>query len=296
MTQRVAVETDFRDIEQMAQGLTGRVHATHVILPAGNAVDEGAWAQFEITLYDGSAGLAGLGRCVTVVDNGEERLPHQRYDVVFDSLQFDTHEQEVFEHVLAMHGLGGQEIEQVADVDAESLPPQPSEDTSGFIDVSTEFTGSAAVANNGHSAAEASAVERAPQDDEGEIEGERTMIASADELAEVVHGGSVPAPGGEANDVDPAPSVQHVASSFGSGGTARIMAPAAAPMAVDDEYEEPRSGERIAPTYAAAPRAEGQPRFAYSGGIPFPARPPRPELDPSLRVTPAPRPAGWSAH
>lgn len=86
MTQSVTVQTDFRDLQQMAEGLVGRVHATHVILPAGDSVDEGAWAQWAIALYDGSAGLAGMGRCVTVVDNGSDREAHQRFDVVFDSL------------------------------------------------------------------------------------------------------------------------------------------------------------------------------------------------------------------
>ena len=70
MTQLVTVQTDFRDIEQMAHGLTGRVQTTYVILPTGDAVDEGEWAQFEIALFDGTVGLAGLGRCVTLVDNG----------------------------------------------------------------------------------------------------------------------------------------------------------------------------------------------------------------------------------
>ena len=40
MTQLVTVQTDFRDLEQMAQGLVGRVHETHLILPTGESVDE----------------------------------------------------------------------------------------------------------------------------------------------------------------------------------------------------------------------------------------------------------------
>ena len=33
MTQVVTVHTDFTDLNQMAQGLVGRVNETHVILP-----------------------------------------------------------------------------------------------------------------------------------------------------------------------------------------------------------------------------------------------------------------------
>ncbi|HEY6876449.1 MAG TPA: hypothetical protein VI299_00440 [Polyangiales bacterium] len=266
MTQSVTVQTDFRDLQQMAEGLIGRVHATHVILPAGNAVDEGEWAQWAIALYDGSAGLAGMGRCVTVVDNGDEREAHQRFDVVFDSLQFDDHEQRVFEHILALHGQGGEAIEEV--MDAESIRPHQSPDNSdGFVDVSTEFTGSTRVQLN----------------DNDEIPEEATMVASPDELQAV----AMPI-GGEANDVvpaRPAPQVSH--ASYGN----QSAAVAHAVQAMEEEQlEEPLSGERI------APRPINGGVFAYANGIPFPAKPPRPDLEPSMRVTPAPRPAGSGGH
>ncbi len=50
----------------------------------------------------------------------------------------------------------------------------------------------------------------------------------------------------------------------------------------------------------ASPKPEPLPStgyFAYEGGLPVPAEPPRPDLDPSLRVSPAPRPQeGQDAH
>jgi hypothetical protein len=268
MTQSVTVQTDFRDLQQMAEGLIGRVHATHVILPAGDAVDEGEWANWAIALYDGSAGLAGIGRCVTVVDNGDEREAHQRFDVVFDSLQFDDHEQRVFEHILALHGQGGDAIEEV--VDAESIRPQNTDHSDAFVDVSTEFTG-----NN-----------RVQLNDNDELPNELTMVASDDELLP-----SIPvAPGGEENDVVPArPQVTH-AISYGSSYGNQTAAVAHAVQTMEDQQEEPLSGERI------APRPVNGAVFAYSNGIPFPAKPPRPDLAPSLRVTPAPRPAGMKGH
>jgi len=273
MTQLVTVQTDFRDLDQMAHGLVGRVHATHIILPAGDAVDEGEWAQFEITLQDGNAGLTGLGRCVTIVDNGDERESHQRFDVVFDSLQFDTREQRVFEHILAVHGEGGHALEQVSDADAESLPPTVSEDTgNNYVDVSTEFTGSSPA--------------NAISDAELEADGEQTMVAGPEELEAVISAsGSVRPPDGASM-----PSGRGGAgASYGHSGAA--TAHAMQHSLHDDAFEEPVSGERIAPT-----RPLNGSMFAYSNGIPFPAKPPRPDLDASLRVTPAPRPAGWSQH
>jgi hypothetical protein len=85
MTQVVTVHTDFTDLNQMAQGLVGRVDPVKVILPGPDPVDAGEWVEFAITLQDGTPGFAGVGRCVTAVDNGEERSYHQRFDVVIDS-------------------------------------------------------------------------------------------------------------------------------------------------------------------------------------------------------------------
>jgi hypothetical protein len=273
MTQLVTVQTDFRDLEEMAHGLVGRVHGTHVILPTGDEVDKGEWAQFEITLSDGRAGLAGLGRCVTIVDNGEERQAHQRFDVVFDSLQFDTHEQRVFDHILAVHGEGGQPLEQVSDADAESLPPAVSEDS--YVDVSTEFTGSA-VANT---------VSVSDLD-----EGEQTMVASADELESVIS--SAPSQrSAMPSELPGAVSTPVRSGANGGYGHAGAAAHALHHSLHDDAFEEPVSGERIAPT-----RPMNGSLFAYPNGIPFPATPPRPDLDASLRVTPAPRPGRSGGH
>lgn len=275
MTQLVTVQTDFRDLDELAHGLVGRVHGTHVILPAGDAIDEGQWAQFEITLYDGSAGLAGSGRCVTIVDNGDERDPHQRYDVVFDSLQFDIHEQRVFEHILAVHGEGGRSFEQIADADAESLPPAVAEDTGSYVDVSTDFSTSIPA--------------NAVSDNDVDEEGEQTMIAAADELLAVVNVDSQ-RPSGPALEDAPVGGV--AAGARGNGGYGGHAAAAAHAMQLHDEaFEEPVSGERIAPT-----RPLNGALFTYQNGIPFPAKPPRPDIDASLRVTPAPRPAGSGGH
>lgn len=282
MTQLVTVQTDFHDIEQMAHGLTGRVQATYVILPTADAVEEGEWAQFEIALADGSAGLAGVGRCVTLVDNGEERSAHQRFDIVLDSLQFDTHEQRVFDHILSLHGLGGRDYEEVSDLDAESLPPAH-HDMTGDVDVSEVSDLASNAPQLGH---DFSSPSEAP-----------TRLGTEADIEAMLSDPSIlrPAPGGEANDAVPrAPAAAQPRATGGGGGASYARGGAAhaiQPSHLEEAREEPLSGERVAPT-----RALNGAHFAYKGGIPFPAKPPRPELDENLRVTPAPRPDGSSSH
>ena len=236
MTQVVTVHTDFTDLNQMTQGLIGRVNDSHVILPAHEAVDVGEWVQFAVTLYDGSPAFAGVGRCVTFVDNGEDRQPHQRFDVVFDSLQFDTRGQQIYEHILALSGI---------EPGAEPALEDASNGTGSFVDVSADFS--------------TSSVPAAPMD-EGES---TTVIASDAEFKEALARSAV-----HHLDADEVASVPP-----GDEEPATNPPPASAPAA-----------------YRASNGAVNGASFSYPNGLPFPAKPPRPELDASLKVTPAPRP------
>jgi hypothetical protein len=241
MTQVVTVHTDFTDLTQMTQGLIGRVNDTHVILPAGDPVDVGEWVQFAVTLYDGSPAFAGVGRCVTFVDNGEDRMPHQRFDVVFDSLQFDDGARRIYEHILSLSGL-----------DVEPSGDESPGTGSHSIDVSAEFSG-------------ASSMPPTEVD-----EGDATVVGADEALA----------------------------------APAAVQAVEAADVASDypeEDEEHPtlppqpstlaslRSNSNGAATPYVARPINGT-TFSYPGGLPFPAQPPRPELHPSQRVTPAPRP------
>jgi len=234
MTQVVTVHTDFTDLNQMTQGLIGRVNDSHVILPSDKAVDVGEWAQFAVTLYDGSPAFAGVGRCVTFVDNGEDRPPHQRFDVVFDTLQFDPRGQQIYEHILALSG-----IEASADPAAEDAS------SLAVVDVSADFAGASSVP--------------APRDGE---EGESTVIAGDAELKEALARSAVHHLDGE-----------DVASDYPPGDEERATNPPPAPA-----------------QYSASNGAVNGASFSHPDGLPFPAKPPRPELDASHKVTPAPRP------
>jgi hypothetical protein len=251
----VTVHTDFTDLNQMAQGLVGRVNETHVILPGPDPVDAGEWVQFAVTLYDGTPGFAGVGRCVTVVDNGEERLSHQRFDVVIDALQFDTRGQQIFEHILALTSGETETAPTYADAEdvysepAPAYEPQTSEDASGVVDVSAEFVSEPPPA---YDAGPAQGI----SDDEATVIGDRANLEAALSLSAL---------GDDAMPTQPPPAGERRAVP-----QVEVLAP------VNGTHYTPKPVNGYS--------------FKYPDGLPFPSVPPRPELDPARRVTPAPRP------
>jgi hypothetical protein len=170
MTQVVTVATDFTDLNQMAQGLVGRVDPARVILPGPEPVDVGEWVNFAVTLQDGTPGFAGVGRCVDAVDNGEDRSSHQRFDVVIDSLQFDTRGQQIFEHILMISGYAEDEQPE----DGEGFPAVQGEPAT--VDMNVEHSASALeVPDDAFSEVSLQAAERYGDDDAGEA----TMVVDS---------------------------------------------------------------------------------------------------------------------
>ncbi len=261
MTQVVTVHTEFTDLNQMAQGLVGRVNETHVILPDPNGVPVGDWVQFAVTLYDGTPGFAGVGRCVTVVDNGEDRLSHQRFDVVIDSLQFDSRGQQIFEHILMLNG-----TEEVAEDVSDGYSEPEIHETGSFVDVSEDFS-----RTNPPPA-------RVSDDDEATVIGDRDHVAAAfmraavqEELEEEdadVAVATMPPPADESNLAQPYREAPH--------------APAVAAVA---PYTNGHAQHPV-----AARGAVDASTFRFESGLPYPKVPPRPELQPSRQVSKAPRP------
>jgi hypothetical protein len=271
MTQ-VTVHTDFTDLNQMAQGLVGRVNDTHVILPGPDPVDVGEWVQFEVTLYDGTPGFAGVGRCVTVVDNGEERLSHQRFDVVIDNLQFDSRGQQVFEHILTLNGGEGEEAAASDDApnygDAPGFP-EAAEDAS-FEDVSADFTGSKIEIPR----------EQLYAEPEPEPEDEATVIGDSQAFA-----GAAAAPSYAPVDDDEDQIFEEDTPPPRPRPATLSEAPASARGSLPQMSEPPPPP----PPVTAATYANGA-AFSYPQGLTFPDKPPRPELDATRRVSRAPRP------
>lgn len=247
MTQVVTVATDFTDLNQMAQGLVGRVDPARVILPGPEPVDVGEWVNFAVTLQDGTPGFAGVGRCVDAVDNGEDRSSHQRFDVVIDSLQFDTRGQQIFEHILMISGYAEDEQAEFGDGFPAQAPAEPA-----TLDMNVEHSSSALdVSEDAFSEVSLQAAERYGDDDTGEA----TMV------------------------VDSHAALRNMAEDE--------ERPTAPPVYNEDAVTAPPpAGARSAQTNGVS--------FAYPNGIPYPVAPPRPELAPTQRVTPAPRPKSLS--
>lgn len=272
MTQVVTVHTDFTDLNQMAQGLVGRVNETHVILPNPDGVLVGDWVQFAVTLYDGTPGFAGVGRCVTVVDNGEDRLSHQRFDVVIDSLQFDSRGQQIFEHILVLNN--GAE----GDAEAENVEDGYSEpeihETGSFVDVNE--------VSEDFSRTQPPPSYTSDGDDEATVIGGREQIAAALSQSRAMAGGAQEALAEEED---------------GDIAIATLPPPAAEPAASAPRREAvaqqhaPATNGHAYPAYApAAPKPVDANSFRFENGLPYPKVPPRPELNPSLKVNKAPRP------
>lgn len=288
MTQVVTVHTDFADLNQMAQGLIGRVNETHVILPAQQPVDVGGWAQFTVTLSDGSPGLAGMGRCVTFVDNGEDRSAHQRFDVVFDSLQFDPRGQQIYTHILSLSGYeAGAEASDEADErdesdehseDGEASDEQNAEsayEDAAPVDVSSDFSVT-------------SVPPRMPDADDAS---EATVIADRGALQAAIAAASRPGAPQETTR----PPAPHDVEDIHDEQAESWFPPEPTPLVPSAGYTAQLSEARVTQSTAYAeasytPEPLNGGSFHYDGGLPFPAEPPRPVLDPALRVSPAPRP------
>ena len=303
MTQVVTVQTDFADLNQMTQGLVGRVNETHVILPASEPVDVGEWVQFAVTLSDGTPGFAGFGRCVTFVDNGEERMAHQRFDVVFDSLQFDPRGQEIYTHILNL-GEGEAEGSEEANGQGEYVG-----EDEAFEDVGSDVT-AAPYTDPPEQQAQAYEEPEEPGSEFDEDEG-ATMVASSELQQEHLDAVSV-IPGDVSEVVDEDYSYADPYADESGTGEDRAEAapePEAYPEDLDGQafeesasvltgsngqaYDAPAEDYGQAYSNADPARVNGS-AFAYPGGLPIPNIPPRPELDPALRVTRAPRPSDES--
>jgi hypothetical protein len=279
MTQ-VTVHTDFTDLNQMAQGLVGRVNDTHVILPGPDPVDVGEWVQFEVTLYDGTPGFAGVGRCVTVVDNGEERLSHQRFDVVIDNLQFDPRGQQVFEHILTLNGTG----EEAAEAGSYGEATASYAEDASFEDVSADFTGSKIE------------IPQAPSYQEYSNEEEATVIGDSQAFAGAAAVGSDLPPPARSSQVSAPPPPAPISYSPVDEEQDELVDETPPSLRAGFTDASAGSDDEVPQAVSAPPPAPHVPMqvngaaFSYPQGLTFPDKPPRPELDATRRVSRAPRP------
>lgn len=100
MTQAIVIETPFRDAEEFIEGFRAQIADEYLVLPASIAVEQGEWIQFHVALADQSPIFEGIGRCVNVLDNGDEFAESQRYDLMLDSLQLEGDSQIIFDEIM----------------------------------------------------------------------------------------------------------------------------------------------------------------------------------------------------
>jgi hypothetical protein len=322
MSDVLTVPTHFADISELASGLADRVDEGKVILYGPDAYEEGAVIGFAILLADGTAAFEGQGRVVASIDGGEDRAPETRYDVVLDSLELDGRAEVVYERILLAGGQGEYEggrptgevsIEDLeaaaamADAPAEE-EPATAEDAvmdvdPGAADVEMAPAGDAApeepaggdewadVGGAGELEAVAAADEPAPTEEAAAADdtfeepsepvSEEAVVAAMDDTTPMADATVQRPVDREPPQPPPAPAPFEVAR-MGTNGHA-LTRPSQALSWEPEAVAEPEAG----------PESE---LFAYAvGELPVPPVPPRPELDSSYRVRPAPRPGAEGA-
>jgi hypothetical protein len=259
------VATNFTDVAELGQGYVDRADGERILLALPRAAHEGEGVRFIVHLADGTPAFAGAGRCVQVSDQGTQAPASARYETLLDSLAFDERSRPVYEYIVAVRQMAyAQPEEGAAEVDEAVYD--------------SEDTASASWATVSRPEVHAPPPDSVSPTSELEVIG-RTPAA---ELGE----GRLSDPGFHADPI----------------ATPRPEAPVElAPAILASVLPEPLpTGILTRPAIAAhwqpaAPRparpSQRPHRFRYPGDtLPVPASPPRPDLDPSQWVRPAPSP------
>jgi hypothetical protein len=269
-----SVVTPFPDVAALAQGYMNRADGERLLLPLPEACSEGSGLRFVVYLSDGTPAFAGAGLCAQTSDQGGTVPPEQRFETLLDSLQFDERSRPVYDYIVAVRNAAyaqpaedaalAAEVEtaEVASYEAGTEPEEPEEEATQFM---------------GRPARES---EPAPA----------TMIAGTGEQEmayEVIEG--------EVSTSTPAPPVSIPAPA--SIAPASFAMPDRMPSFVPPPIP---TGLLMRPARAThwqpAPPRRPTPRpstglFRYGpGGLPRPAQPPRPDIDPAQQIKPAPHP------
>jgi hypothetical protein len=256
-----SIAAPFPDVAELAQGYVDRADGERLLLPLPKSMPLGAPVRFVIYLSDGTPAFAGAGLCSESSDQGRAVAAEQRYETLLDSLRFDERSRPVYDYIVAVRAA-----------------------------VYAESAGQAQISSDG-----ADVESRA--DDEDEVDVDATAVL--DLFAHHHHeAGNV---GGTSVYRTPAPSPDQDGERAFRG--ASVDQPAYVAVAREPSFVPPpiptgllRRPARTMHWQPSPPRrptprpASGMFRYGL-GGLPSPERPPRPELDPSLQVTPAPRPS-----
>lgn len=351
MTHAISLPTPFTDISELAESFASRIDEERLMLPHHEAVAEGEWVQFAVTLADGSGALVGVGRCTGSYDNGEDRAAEHRFDIVMDSLDLDEMGQIYFERILQVRAAQMGAEPQTGEVNVDEaeaiLAAEEAAPAEAYEAAPAEAEPAYDAAPPAYEAApeyaEPAAYEAAPAYEEPPAEAPayaEPAYEAAPEPAYDAPAAYDAAPGYDAapaydapgayDEVQPeaaaydAPAYEEPAASDGwddgghtqIGDAGKLLAEArgerlAAPVHAIYELPPPTAPGQlpsphangaaltrrlVAATWSPEPMLRPDPSpssglFQYGdGGLPQPAQPPRPAIDPSLRVMRAPRP------
>lgn len=326
MTELLTVPTHFGDLSELSSGLADRVDEERIILYGPTSYDEGAYVSFAVLLLDGTPALEGIGRVAAAVDGGEARAPETRFDIVFDTLQLEGRSEVVYERiVLARQSMMGEGDPATGEVDVSELEEQhaaqaeePVEDIPVEADVPAEAYDEETYQED----------QEAAEPDDMDQELEDLVSFSDSDMPPAPEGEADPAAYAEAAEQQVFAEEQEEGAYDGyadadedfGGEQATVVAAideiepmaerpsGAPPPSLPDApqgFELPPPPQGLTrPVFASTwwPTADPRPEprmssgyFDHHGGLPIPEQPPRPDIDPTLRVTPAPRPSGQAA-
>jgi len=288
MSDVLTVQTPFGDIADLAQGFIGRVTAQQLIVNVAQPVAPGEQVRFQVLLADGTLAFWGDGQCAQIQDHGDAVEEHERFELLLHTLSFpDERSQPVYEYMVSLSESatpsdeltateeGGFEEEastgevgtdELEALDAAvSVPPEDVE-AAAFEAPVEELEAVAGDVATEDAAAEFAAQEvGAPAYEDSAQYEDAAPYRAASQQPPAFVGDDEPAPTAISNHPGPPPG--GVLTRLSSGNNWAPVRPEKVPPM-------PRSG-----------------LFAYAfGPLPVPRQPPRPEIDPSLRVKPAPRP------
>jgi hypothetical protein len=277
------VMTSFADVAELGQGYIDRADGERILLALPRATREGEGVRFIIVLADGTPAFAGAGRCAQVSDQGAEVDAQGRYETLLDSLAFDERSRPVYEYIVA--------VRQMAYADAEGA-------AGGEAGVVEEAVYETDASISGWPEASPTEPMSQPPDSLAPTREVETLEPALSEPALSEPALSEPAlseppsqMAGPTTDPSPAPPATEPPPrpDFSYAVLASVL-PEPLPTGM---LTRPAIAAHWQPVAPRPPRPSSRPsRFRYPiGTLPMPSAPPRPDLDESQWVRPAPSPA-----
>lgn len=266
-----SVATAFPDVASLAQGYMNRADGERLLLPLPLANASGTGVRFVVYLSDGTPAFAGAGLCSQSSDQGDTVPAEQRYETLLDSLNFDERSRPVYDYIVAVRNAAyaQQQEEQYAEaVVSDEVPVSEVAEEAPAFGGDDEPTVFQRVAHHAPST-QPPPISAPPPDP--------SVAPVATETADSIAIESIPAHTA-LSDVDVAAFARQQSFVPPPIPTGLLMRPARA------MHWQPAPPRRPTPRPSTG-------LFRYgTGGLPRPARVPRPDIDPAHKVQPAPRP------